>query len=280
MRSIDNDALNRRMAKYDKYEEKERNKDRDDLNPRRIPDEGGRVGRGRAQWMPEVAKDCTLPEDMDLSWAYEERPAEASDAGDLTAENDERHGSNGTSAYQDDVELDGWRGAATAPDGERLVGSDGTSPSQKDEGLEGVVMVAALENVMSKGGGKAQDFTNEPKFDGRQLSRNRRPKLNLRRILIALPDLTTWLVLSLQVADNRWWSGTKWDSRTSQVSGSKPGLTRSRIESGRSEFMRCSGRRPRWVGLEGMVGRLEGRTIDNPIGQRLAEARQINGILT
>ena len=75
-----------------RFQKKERNKDRDDLNPKRMPDEGGRVGRRRAQWMPEVAKDSGMPVDVDLSWAYEDRLAEVSDTGNLTAENDELHG--------------------------------------------------------------------------------------------------------------------------------------------------------------------------------------------
>jgi hypothetical protein len=98
---VDNsrDALDRRMAKYDKYKSKEKLKDEDETNPRRIKDDRG-TGTGRAPRIDRRAAETSgrssgglliqrqtspgtmmgldslangggMPGDVDLSWAYE-----------------------------------------------------------------------------------------------------------------------------------------------------------------------------------------------------------------
>jgi hypothetical protein len=147
------DALDRRMPKYDKY--KEKIKDQDETNPRRIKDEvrmgisrapgiargveetSGRAScwlgdqrqtsPGRRMGLNSASKRGGLPEEVDLSWAYEP----ANHSADVSA-------ANGLAGSYDNASL-----------GEVA-----------DIGVRG-----GEERGMSEPVGKGQDFTNEPKFD-------------------------------------------------------------------------------------------------------------------
>jgi hypothetical protein len=147
------DALDRRMAKYDKY--KEKLKDQDETSPRRIKDDSGtgtgrvpRIDRraeetwgrangglgdssqtspGRRMGLDSSANAGGMPEEVDLSWAYE--PAAHS---------------------------------AVVSDANGLVGSFDHAPLAESEDVGGR---GGEDNRMSEPVEKGQDFTNEPKLD-------------------------------------------------------------------------------------------------------------------
>jgi hypothetical protein len=173
------DALDRRMAKYDKYKEKEKMKDQDERNPRRIMDEvriaigrtsgiergaeetsvrasGGlgdqhQTSPGRRMWLDSSAKGGGMPEEVDLSWAYElaTHSVDVSDAEGLAESCD--------NTPLGEVDALAARLEPRPP----RIGSDYSRPVEVGHaGRSG-----GEANEMTEPAGKGQDFTNKPKLD-------------------------------------------------------------------------------------------------------------------
>lgn len=171
------DALDRRMAKYDKY--KEKMKDQDERNPRRINDEVG-PGIGRAQGIERGAEETSgrasgglgthrhvsprqrmgldrpangggMPEEGDLSWAYElaAHSADVSDASGIAGSCD--------NAPPREVDALATRLEPLAPG----ITKDHSNP------LDGTLapVSGGEEHGMSEPFAKDRDFANEPKLD-------------------------------------------------------------------------------------------------------------------
>jgi hypothetical protein len=191
------DAFDRRRAKSEKYEKyNEKMKDHDERPPRRIVDDhakwigrASRIDQGSVEssgWanggpgdsrhpsplqsigLDKLATGSEMPEEVDLSWAYEAtaHSAEARDVNGLAGAND--NSALGESEVIAAGLESGRAGFGTAdadaaglePRPPGICTEDSGSVEAGHAGL-----AAAQENGMSEPVGKGQDFANEPKME-------------------------------------------------------------------------------------------------------------------